>query len=292
DPHGLAALLRLTGPVDAPPIGSVTAENAAQLLLVDQYAQFDERDARKDALQAVAAATFTRLSTAPLPAPGDVGAALGAAARGGHLIAASFSAEGQALFDQIGAAGRLPVADGGDLASLRTTNLAANKLDAHVRRSVRYQAVVDPGSGQVEATATIELRNDATADLPDYAAGNSRGLPKGTNLLEVGWYSGLRLQAVEVDGRAVATTSDRERGWWTHSTTVELPPDSTTTVVIRLAGGLEATGPYRLAVAPQAAAGDDVYAIEVVGVGPWVTGPVPQLQPGRPATLNVPFRRT
>ncbi|MEJ7764944.1 MAG: DUF4012 domain-containing protein, partial [Acidimicrobiales bacterium] len=292
DPHGLAALLRLTGPVPGPPaLGTVTAENAARLLLSEQYSRFDVKDERKDALQEVAKATFLELSTAPLPAPGEMGSALGPAARGGHLLATSFSVEGQRLFDAIGASGRFPVADGGDLASLRTTNLVANKLDAHVRRAVRYQAVVDPATDRVEATATIELRSDATADLPDYVATNVRGLPRGTDLLEVGWYSGLELDGIEVDGRPVPAVSDRERGWWTHSATVAVPPGGTTTVVVRLAGRLEATRPYRLAVSPQAAAHDDLYSIEVVGRGRWKAGAVRQPQPGQPSDLVVTLRR-
>ena len=291
DPHGLAALLRLTGPVRAPPpLGLLTAENAAPLLLIDQYARFDVRDKRKDALRAVADATFDSLTTAPLPAPAAIGAALGPAARGGHLMAASFSEEGQRLLDGVGASGRLPVADGGDLASLRTTNLLANKLDAHLNRSVRYQVVVDPARQRVEATATVELRSSATATLPEYVAGNRRGLPKGTDLLEVAWYSGLELEGTEVDGQPVTPVSDRERGWWTHSTTVVVPPGGTTTVVLRLAGPLDATRPYRLSVAPQAAARDDMYSVEVVGRQGWVAGRVAQPPPGRRSDVLVVLR--
>ncbi len=291
DPHGLAALLRLTGPVAAPePLGTLTADNAARLLLTDQYARFDANDVRKGALNRAAAAVFTAVSSAPLPSPNAIGDALGPAARGGHLAAASFSPDGQRLLDEIGAADRLPAADGSDLASLRTTNLVANKLDAHVDRSVRYRAVVEPGSGRVEATATIELRSDATPDLPAYVADNRRQLPKGTDLLEVGWYSGLGLTGIDVDGRAAAATSEQARGWWTHSTTVEVPPGRTTTVVVHLAGRLEATHPYRLVVAPQAAAQDDAYEIEVAGAQGWVAGPVGQPLLGRQSDLRVSLR--
>ncbi len=292
DPNGLAALLRLTGPVEvAEPLGTLSTDNAADLLLTGQYSRFDEQGQRHDALQDVTAATFSALSTAPLPGPEAIGAALGPAVRGGHLMATSFSSDGQQLFDEVGAGGRLPDADGRDLASLRTTNLAENKLDALVRRSVRYRAVVDPSSHRVEATATIELHSDATAGLPEYVAGNRRGLPKGTDLLEVAWYSGLGLQGIEVDGHAATATSDRERGWWTHSTTVQVPPGGSTTVVLHLAGKLASTRPYRLSVAPQAAAQDDQYAVEVVGGRGWTTGPVRQPEPGRRDDLLVTMKR-
>ena len=294
DPHGLAALLRLTGPVQAPePLGTLNAENAAQVLLSDQYARLDAPDQleRKDLLQEVARDTFAALSTAPLPGPAAIGEALGPAVRGGHLLAASFSDEGQRLFDEVGAAGRLPAAVGGDLASLRTSNLLENKLDFHVRRSVSYRAVVNPSDASVTATATIELRNEATADLPDYVAANRKGLQKGTDLLEVAWYSGLGLTRIEVDGRTVSATSDRERGWWTHSAGVQVPPGASTTVVLHLAGKLATTRPYRLAVAPQAAAHDDAYTVEVTSAGGWTAGVVPQPRRGQRDDVIVNMRR-
>ena len=291
DPHGLAALLRLTGPVPAPePLGTLTADNAAPLLLRDQYARFDEQSRRKDALNDAARAIFTTLTTAPLPVPGLVGAALGPSVRGGHLVATSFSNEGQQLFDALGASGRLPASDGGDLASLRTTNLVENKLDAHVQRSVRYQAVIHPGTGRVTATASVELRSDATADLPDYVAANRRGLPRGTDLLEVAWYSGLGLDGIDIDGRPATATSDRERGWWTHSTTVAVPPGGSARVTLRLSGALASTRSYRLAVAPQAAAMDDRYEVEVTGATGWVAGPVRQPRPAQRDDLVVTIR--
>jgi len=291
DPDGLAAILKLTGPVTAPaPLGQMTSENAAQLLLEDQYSRFSESAERKDALHEAAAAAFSALAAAPLQGPAAVGAALAPAVQGGHLAVVSFDAVGQRLFDEIGASGRFPPSDGGDLASLRTSNLVENKLDAHLRRSVRYEAVVDPGAHRVEATATIELRNSGTVDLPDYVAANRKGLAKGTNVLAVAWYSGLAVEAVEVDGRAVPTTSYHERGWWTHTVTVTLPPASVVNVVFRLAGELAATSPYRLAVAPQAAVRDDRYTVAVMGSDGWEASPATAPTPGRRTDLVVPIR--
>lgn len=292
DPQGLAAILKLTGPVAArEPLGRLTAENAAQLLLEDQYLRFAETDQRKDALQEAAAATFNALAAAPLPGPATVGAALGPAVKAGHLLVTTFDPAGQRLFDDIGASGRLPASGGGDLASLRTSNLVENKLDAYLRRSVRYRATVDPTTRRVEATAAVELRNEAPAGLPRYVAGNSKGLPSGTDVLAVAWYSGLALEGVEVDGQAAPVSSYLARGWWTYSVRVTIPPGSTVNVVFRLAADLAATRPYRLSVAPQAAARDDAYVVEVRGRSGWTAAPVPTLVPGRPAALVVPLRK-
>ena len=291
DPHGLAGLLKLTGPVTAPaPLGRLTAENAARLLLQDQYARFSKTDERKDALQEAAAAAFTAVGSVRLPGPAAIGAALGPAVQGGHLLVTSFDQEGQRLFDEVGASGRFPVSDGGDVASLRTSNLVENKLDAYLRRSVRYQVLVDPTTGRVDATATIELRNEAGIDLPGYVAGNRRGLPPATNVIAVGWYSGLPLESMEVDGRTVPSNSFLERGWWTHSTTLTLPPGSVMTLVVRLSDEQAGSRPYRLSVAPQAAARDDTYAVEVTGGSGWSAAPVPALLPGRRTDLVIPLR--
>lgn len=291
DPHGLAALLKLTGPVSAPaPLGRLTAEDAAQVLLEDQYTRFSEQDERKDALHEAAGATFAAVASAALPGPGAVGAALGPAVRGGHLLATSFDAGAQRLLDDIGATGRLPAADGGDLASLRTANMLPNKLDAHLQRSVRYEAVVDPRARRVEATATIELRNEATTDLPDYVAGNQSGLPKGTSRSAVTWYSGLPLTAIEVDGRAEAGTSFHEGGRWAHTVAVTLPPGGRATVVLRLDGRIGATRPYRLTVAPQAGVRDDPYVVQVTGSRGWQAGPVVTPALGQTTRLVVPLR--
>ena len=291
DPHGLAALLKLTGPVALPPpLGRLTADNAPQLLLKDQYARISVNDERNDALHGATAAVFTALTAAPLPGPAAVGAALGPAVQGGHLLVTSFDPTSQRLFDEIQASGRLPSSDGRDLASLRTSNRVENKLDAYLRRAVTYKAAVDPDAGRVDAMAVIQLRNEATADLPDYAAGNRQGLAKGTNGLAVAWYSGLPLESVEVDGRATPVDSALERGWWTHTVNVTLPPGGEVTVIFRLAGELASTRPYRLSVSPQPGVFDDPYVVEVKGRGGWTTRAVPPLAPGRPVEVVVPLK--
>ena len=291
DPFGLAALLKLTGPVTGPaPLGQLTSDNAAKVLLEDQYAGHTDQIGRHDAMQEATALTFDALAASQIPGPAAVGAALGPAAQGGHLLAASFNDDGQRLFDRIGASGRFPEPAGGDLASLRTSNQAENKQDAHLRRSVGYRALVNPNDRMVTATATIELHNDATADLPDYVAGNARNLPKATSLLDVAWYSGLELERAEVDGRPVTTNSSRARGWWVHSMTVTIPPGSAVTVVIHLSGRLEATNPYQLSISPQSAVHDDSYRVEVGGSPGWTSAAVPTPVPGRRTDLVVPLR--
>jgi hypothetical protein len=78
DPEGLAALLRVTGPVDIKGLDApIGPDNAANFLLRDQYVQFPKVDERADFLERVARQTFTRLTSVRLPGPRFIGESLG-----------------------------------------------------------------------------------------------------------------------------------------------------------------------------------------------------------------------
>ena len=104
DPEGLAALLKVSKPVDIKgldvPIGP---DNAAEFLLRDQYVQFPKVDERADFLERVARKTFERLTTVRLPGPRFIGAALGPAVDGGHLRIWTADPAEQAFFNGLDA---------------------------------------------------------------------------------------------------------------------------------------------------------------------------------------------
>ncbi len=87
DPYGLAALLKLTGPVEVEGLSQpLTADNAAQYLVYQQYVTYgNAKDDRKDILSAAGRATFHALTTRDLPGPAAVGQALGPAVAQGRL---------------------------------------------------------------------------------------------------------------------------------------------------------------------------------------------------------------
>jgi len=60
-------------------------------------------------------------------------------------------------------------------------------------------------------------------------------------------------------------------------------------VVVRLGGRLAATHPYRLALAPQASAEDDLYTVEVTGRNGWKAGTVGPPPAGKRTDLVVPM---
>jgi hypothetical protein len=297
DPYGLAALLKLTGPVTVEGLGQpLTADNAAQFLLRDQYLTFAAAsDARSDMLARATKATFEALTTRQLPGPKAIADALGPAAAEGRLMMTTFDGASRSFFEQLGSTGAFPAAvPGEDFLSLRTSNGGANKIDVFLHRSLDYAVRYDAATGAADITATVTLRNDAPASgLPDYVIGNTPSLkglpqqPKGTNSLDLSLYAAGDLVDSTRDGQPIGTQNQVELGHHVYSVRVVLPPTSTTTLVFHLRAALT-VGAYRLQVVPQPAVVADQLAVRVAAPGATVTGstgwPVPP-GPDQPAQL-------
>jgi hypothetical protein len=265
DPIGLAALLRLTGPVPVEGLDQpLTADNAPDLLLREQYIRYeDDSDQRLDLLDDAGRATFDKLTSADLPSPQDISEALAPVTRDGRLV---FSTVGEAesrFLDDAGVRGTFPRPDGGDLLGVTSQNSGNNKIDIFLHRSIRYDVRYDPATGEVASTATVSLRNDApTTGLPEYVIGNRRGDPYGTNRMYLSLYSALSLTGVTVDGQPAQFEGDRELGSNVYSRFVVIPPQATVVVEFELAGTIE-TGGYRLVVPNQPTVDPDRVEIEV-----------------------------
>ena len=267
DPHGLAALLELTGPIDVPGFGRVDATNAVQLLLTDQYLRFADQDLRKDLLQDATRLTFERLTQGDLPDPDRLTEVLGPMVRQRRIMISSTRPD-----ERIGADGSLPVHEGADLLMVANQNYGNNKIDAFLERTVDYRATVDAGSGEVDGTVTIGLTNHAPASgLPAYVIGNLRDRPEGTNLMQLSIYSPLDLRDAALDGEPLALAPGREAGLNVYTGTVEIPATSTRVVEIRLRGGVDLSdGRYRLTVVPQSTVQPDQTSVDLTfpGSGP------------------------
>ena len=280
DPVGLAALLRLTGPVTVTGMTeTLTADNAAQYLLRDQYLTGATDTARQDGLTEASRATFDALVSRDLPSPAEIGTDLGPAMRGGHLLFTTFDPTEQAFLSGLGstgafldgAAGAGPTNDPdreSDWFSVRTSNAGGNKIDSFLRREVDYDATVDSTTGDVDATATVTLHNDApSSGLPGYVIGNLFGLPTGTNRLYLGFYTADQLQSATLDGAPLPIESQHEFAGNVYSSRLDIPPGASITVVFHLSG-TERTGPhavdgYRLGVGHQPLVTDDHLTIRV-----------------------------
>lgn len=249
DPIGLAGLLKVLGPVRVPawPV-PITADNAARVLLHDQYVQL-EGDAREDFLADVTSAVWQRLTAGRANAVSLV-RALAPVAAEKHLLFVSTRPEEQQALRRLGTAGALPPVQG-DFLGLVTQNAGANKIDWFLRRSVDYDAKLDPASGEVRATVRVGLRNMAPAGgLPPYVIGSGTKppLPLGTNKMYLSLYSPLFFTAARVNGQPLALESEIEQDRNVYSAYVTVPAGGSSTVEFDLTGQIDVSDGYRLDV--------------------------------------------
>ncbi|HSH61184.1 MAG TPA: DUF4012 domain-containing protein, partial [Acidimicrobiales bacterium] len=242
DPIGLAALLKAVGPVQVKewPV-PITADNAAQILLFDQYVRYPVEE-RVDFLARVTDAVWQRLTTST-PGVADLAQALSPVMAEKHIqVASVVPGEGQAL-DRLGVSGAMAPVRGDSLAVV-TQNASGNKIDWFLRRGVDYRARFDPATGEVRSTLRITLRNLAPASgLPDYIIGNTNlpNLPKGANQLYLSVYSPLGASGATVDGQPLLLESALERGRRVYSATVVVPPGGASTIELELEGRIESS---------------------------------------------------
>ncbi len=270
DPFALQALLALTGPVDVEGMDErLTEDNAAQFLLLDQYVLYeDERDERKDRLEAAGRATFDALTERELPAPRVVGRVLGPIVDQKRLLFFPFEADEQELIEELGALGRMEAPARSDFLSVRSANLRPNKIDTFVHRDVSYDATYDPVTGQVDATVTVRFRNEAPASgLPPYVIGPADSLyPLGTARVFAGIYTPLGAEGAMIDGQPVGLEPQTEVGLNVFSTTVQIPAGGEATLVVELTGTIEGMGDrYRLDASSQPLVTPDSLAVSVQG---------------------------
>jgi hypothetical protein len=300
DPAGLAAFLRLLGPVNVPgwPV-PITADNAVQIMLHDQYVVTDRRE-RIDFLGDVALVTWQRFTSGALPAPQQLLGTLAPAAREKHLLLWSAHPEEQRLFEDIGASGRVAPVEG-DFLGLVTQNANGNKIDYFLRRSVDYQVQLDPGSGRLRATATVTLSNDAPASgLPPTVIGNEvieAQVAAGDNRLYLSLYTPWELLESRLDGALVQLDAGNELGRRVYSTGLIVPSRGSVTLVVELSGRLDAgVDDYRLDLYRQPTVAPDEITTTLVVSNGWRLPDdgrrsVEAVSMVADATIEVPVRR-
>jgi hypothetical protein len=260
DPYGLQELLQFTGPIQ---VGGVerrlTADNAADYLIHDQYLEFTDEQGRaeeidrRDALSEVGREAFDQLVNGDIPGPRRVGDVLGPVVEQRHLMAYGFRPEEEEFFEALHATGRLEQPGDNDGFMLVTQNKGNNKIDSYLHRRVDYLATFDPSTGEVESTATITLRNDApSSGLPLAIIGsNDQGLPLGTNAMFFSFYTPHLLREATLDGDKWPMTPEREGGYRKYSRFLELAPGQEVTIQLALMGELPAGSEYNLQIGYQ-----------------------------------------
>ena len=254
DPFALADLLQATGPVVVKPWPQpLTAENAAAILLHDQYDVLTGT-ARTNFLGDVTKTVWKRFTEGSLPDLQDLMRDLSPAISHKDLLLASTTPATEGLLREIGAAGAFSPPANSDFLALTTQNSVGNKIDWYLRRSINYQVSYTPNTGAIIATVTVTLHNSApTSGQPPYVIGylGRYGKTPGENRCFLTIYTPWNFDSATVNARQLLLSQNSELGVWADSATVSIPPGGTTTVTVELTGRMRPNSPYRLAISRQ-----------------------------------------
>ena len=271
DPVGIAALLKMTGPVSVTSFKEpITSANAVDFLTRRQYLELANDD-RIDLLAEVGVATFERLLAGA--APGFVAAAdeLGDAVTGNHITFVAFDDSVRPLLERTGIDGALPPVRGDDIAVI-TNNAGGNKIDFFLRRALDYRVSWRPDTGDVTATLSINLTNAApSTGLPDAFLGNAidRGSPfeslprPGVNRQWLSVYSAWTPTAATLDGKPVLLQYETELGRRVSSLLIDIDPGAARTLTLTWNGQLPVGGDYTLGFTAQPLVNPDTLALAV-----------------------------
>lgn len=164
DVQAISQLLRATGPIQSAEYGELTSENVAQKLVVDAYLESVDQVERHDRNDQLMQTMLQRLTEGgSLVAQAQ---ALGRAIPGRHLQMYFHDEVLQALVEDTGAAGAVPLERTGELAAVYTQNQNASKVDTYQHRTVNETiTLAADGSAKVQRTVVIQNRT------PEYTGG-------------------------------------------------------------------------------------------------------------------------
>ena len=263
DVPSLAALAALDGGSIALPDGSTaTADQLTDALLVDAYADAgadgDAQDRRRAALQQAATAAVGQLLAGNVPAA-EAARTVARLAAERHLAVWSARPQEQAALEDLGAAGSVLPAPGGDLSHVSVNNLGSNKLDLYVDRDLATDVVV--GRDEAQVVQRARFTNHAPDKLVPYVAGAERpGVA--VSRVELSLPPEATGIVGSIDGRpwsgSLHTGPSRQR----LSTVLEIPRGSSAVVEARYSLPLQ-DGQYRLRLVPQPLVEDAHLALSV-----------------------------
>jgi hypothetical protein len=175
DPLAVAEILRVAGPIQAGGTW-MDADNVAEETLVRAYVRYEsDNNARRRFLEEVARASFEAFRRSLTTKPVELLRNLGAAARGRHVQVYVADPAGRRAIAGLGLSGSAAAPATGDYLMPVGVNTGANKLDAFLRRTVRWRVRLSP-DGAAQATAAFTLANDGPAfGLPRYIIGSMPG---------------------------------------------------------------------------------------------------------------------
>jgi hypothetical protein len=258
DPHTLAALIGLVGPVPIPGLDlTIDESTTVDYLVRRQYLEFPElgqnRD-RKDALVDVAGIVGLRLSALSLGSIQDLAERFAPLVDRGHLVVSvppRLRPDAAALFADLGIDGGFEAPSGSDLLYVGQRNHVGNKIDLFLRRDVDYRVEV-ADDGHLSSHLRMDVTNDAPeSGLPEYVIGSAQAdpPPPGTNLSTTLIYSPHQLLELTVDGAPVTPASITEGGFLVYQVELDLGPGQTRRIEATFEG-VAAPGDYALRYLP------------------------------------------
>lgn len=275
DTQALAALVGIAGEVHLEEAGlTVTSESLGQLVHIDQYTSFDfrtgsedreRREDREEFLAELVAATFDSLLTNDINITPEHVRDLVRAAQQDRILLVPFNEDARSLVEAIGLSGGLPEPAGQDYLAVSHLNGGPNKLDPYLERDVRYEAEIDPLTGNVEAELTITLTNTAPLGLPRYASGNNHGYSLSTNRAVVVIHTPHEVRSITGASEPELSRSWTEFGWRRHEVVAAIPSGESTTVSLELYGQIASGVDYELEIGHQPLVNTDDLTIAISG---------------------------
>lgn len=276
DPHAAAKVLEASGAIAVDGV-RLDATNAAEITMVRAYGRFaSDNDARARFLADVARETFAAFVRGLRASPTRMVTALGEAAQGRHVQAYASDPADERAFAALGIAGNTASPRGADYLMPVGVNIAGNKLDAFLRRSIRYEVQLRP-DGSALTTASLTLSNEAPPGLPEYVQGpHDQRFRGGENRQFQSLYlaGGYVFTRTTLDGRGAFAEAQRDLGALVLSQEVAVHRGDEVTIAYALrrdgAGQILADRmTYRLLVQPQGTASPDELEIVVSAPTGW-----------------------
>jgi hypothetical protein len=175
DVPGLAAILRVVGPVAVPGVAeAVDAQNVGRVLLHDLYQGVPytgDQSGRRERLGDVTRAVIDRLTTGSVDAVA-LARELADASAGLHLRLWSASPAEEEVFERTGLGGGPALRSPDRTFHLAVENRTANKVDYYIRPSVRLDVdLTRDGTLRVRTTVVIDNQAPAGETTPSYQLG-------------------------------------------------------------------------------------------------------------------------
>jgi hypothetical protein len=280
DPIALGLLSQGTGPLQAEGLDvAITEDNADEVLTRTIYEEFPENDeSQDDYLAALIDQLWERIQQGDVNANRLI-AGMGGAVSTRHLAMYSKNAEAQDALAKTEVDGSYD-SYGPNVQMIFNNNLAANKLDYFMDRSIDTKIVIED-NGDALVTTAVEVHNEAPASGSALLNSGIPSDPQGLNRLFLNAMlpRDARVQKVTVDGQLRSEVPDDEDGFPTVWDIVELEAGQSSTMkVTYVVEGAFADANFELTMIPQTVAKPDSFSLEVQppdGFSSSITGPDP-----------------